>query len=60
MTRNPGKPVSMTYPLDGPDSAALPDLEWAAIKGEPSLQAHLAYLRALGTQAEVADSADGD
>src|SRR5579872_5292416 len=60
MTRNPGKPVSMTYPLDGPDSAALPNLEWAAIKGEPSLQEHLAYLRGLGTQVEVADSADGD
>ena len=59
MTRNPGKPKTAFIMLDGPDSVAFPNEEWAAIKGEASLEEHLAYLRMLGAdQILTADSDD--
>jgi hypothetical protein len=48
MTRNPGQPKSTSFMLDGPDSLSIPNEEWAAIKGRPSLAEHLAYLNRLG------------
>ncbi len=48
MTKNPGKTASMAFVLDGPDSFAIPDQEWRAIKGSASLAEHIAYLRRLG------------
>lgn len=48
MNKNPGKRVGMTFMLDGPESTAIPNLEWASIKGTRSLAQHLAYLRGLG------------
>lgn len=33
MVKNPGKATSMAFELDGPDSAAIPEQEWASIKG---------------------------
>jgi len=48
MTRNPGKPKSTSFMLDGPESALIPNEEWSAIKGRVSLEAHIAYLSRLG------------
>jgi hypothetical protein len=47
MTRNPGKPKGTSFMLDGPDSARIPNEEWASIKGGSSLAAHVAYLSKL-------------
>lgn len=47
MTRNPGKPKGTSFMLDGPDSARIPNEEWASIKGSSSLTAHVAYLSKL-------------
>ncbi len=67
MEKNPGKPKTTTFRLDGPEAAALiPNEEWASIKGQRSLDAHLAYLQTLGRdrlardmpQAVAADSDD--
>ena len=58
MTKNPGKPVSMQFMLDGPNAAAIPNEEWLAIKGKASLAAHLAYLRKLGLSQDVAAISD--
>ncbi|MBC5806484.1 MAG: bifunctional YncE family protein/alkaline phosphatase family protein [Candidatus Eremiobacter antarcticus] len=58
MTRNPGKPVSMTFELDGRDSLDIPNEEWATIKGPSALAAHLAYLRKLAAGRTVVADAD--
>ncbi len=47
MTRNPGKRKGTSFMLDGPDSARIPDEEWASIKGSSSLADHVAYLSKL-------------
>ena len=49
MVKNPGKTVSSTIDIDGPESAAIPDQEWAAMHGASSLARHHAYLARLGT-----------
>jgi hypothetical protein len=42
---NPGPPAAATsFDIDGPDSEAIPDQEWASIKGARSLAQHDAYL----------------
>lgn len=42
---NPGPPAAATsFDIDGPDSADIPDQEWASIKGARSLAQHEAYL----------------
>ena len=33
MEKNPGKAKSLSFEIDGPDSAAIPSQEWASIKG---------------------------
>jgi hypothetical protein len=48
MRRNPGKAKTAFFMLDGPDSVAIPNEEWASIKGAQSLADHLAYLHSLG------------
>jgi hypothetical protein len=49
MEKNPGKPKTASFRLDGPEAAAvIPNEEWASIKGRRSLDAHLAYLQTLG------------
>jgi len=48
MVKNPGKAKSMTFLLDGPESAAIPAQEWRSIRGQRSLVAHLVYLRRIG------------
>lgn len=48
MTRNPGQAKSGAFMLDGPATLRIPNEEWAAIKGQASLAAHLAYLNQLG------------
>src|ERR1700680_228414 len=53
MRRNPGKAKTAFFMLDGPDSVAIPNEEWAAIKGPKSLADHLAYLHSLGMQGQI-------
>jgi len=48
MKMNPGKAASMSFLLDGPDSAAIPEQEWRSIRGARSLVAHREYLRRIG------------
>jgi hypothetical protein len=48
MKMNPGKAASMSFLLDGPDSAAIPGQEWRSIRGWQSLVAHREYLRRIG------------
>jgi hypothetical protein len=59
MEKNPGKAVSLTLPLDGPDAAAIPDQEWRSLRGDVSLAEHRRYLGSHGA-AQVAASGDGD
>ncbi|GAC1582720.1 MAG: hypothetical protein NVS3B7_18130 [Candidatus Elarobacter sp.] len=40
MVRNPGKAVSLSLPLDGPESLLIPDQEWSSVRGALSLAAH--------------------
>jgi len=57
MQKNPGKPTSMSYMLDGPDATAvIPNEEWASIKGERSLSSHLAYLQTFARNRSVETS----
>ncbi len=48
MERNPGSSKrTVSLALDGPESAAIPEQEWASIKGARSLAHHETYLRSL-------------
>ena len=59
LEKNPGRAVSLTFPLDGPDAAAIPDQEWRSLRGDVSLARHHRYLNGLGT-AQLAVTDDGD
>jgi DNA-binding beta-propeller fold protein YncE len=59
LEKNPGKPNALSYELDGPDSAQLPDLEWTSIRGTLSLAQHRRYLLALGWDRAVAETDAG-
>jgi DNA-binding beta-propeller fold protein YncE/phospholipase C len=48
MEKNPGKAVSLTFRIDGPDSADIPNQEWRSLRGTLSLAAHRRYLQVLG------------
>ncbi len=59
MTKNPGKPKSTSFRLDGPNAfAVIPAQEWASVRGRRSLAQHLSYLRALGQSIAVAADSD--
>jgi len=49
MVKNPGKAASHRLELDGPESATIPDQEWAAVHGPSSLRSHHVYLARLVT-----------
>jgi YVTN family beta-propeller protein len=51
MTKNPGKPKTMSLELDGPESRMIPRQEWESIKGRQSADAHDHYLRYLSAVA---------
>ena len=56
MERNPGRAVSLSLELDGPDAAAIADDEWRSLRGSVSLAAHRRYLQ----QFDPAQLADDD
>jgi hypothetical protein len=58
LVKNPGKAISLAFPLDGPGSRAIPDQEWRSVRGTASLALHRRYLAALGGAATAV--ADGD
>ncbi|MBV8281289.1 MAG: hypothetical protein JO347_04410, partial [Candidatus Eremiobacteraeota bacterium] len=53
MTKNPGKPKSLSLQIDGPESKFIPHQEWASIYGERSALAHERYLRYLSAVANA-------
>ena len=59
MEKNPGQAVSLTFPIDGPGSADIPNQEWRSLRGTLSLEQHQRYLQTLGGT-DVALGGDGD
>lgn len=60
MEKNPGKAVSLVFPIDGPDSADIPDQEWRSLRGTLSLESHRRYLQALGATDVALRDGDDD
>lgn len=54
LQKNPGKAGSLSYEIDGPDSAGLSDTLWQSVRGSVSLEAHRRHLDALGADRTVA------
>lgn len=55
MERNPGTATTLSFVIDGPDSAQIPEQEWRSIKGNVSYERHLAYLHSIGAPKLVAN-----
>jgi hypothetical protein len=61
MEKNPGQAVSLTFPIDGPGSADIPNQEWRSLRGTLSLEQHQRYLQTLGgTAVALGSEVDGD
>jgi DNA-binding beta-propeller fold protein YncE len=60
LEKNPGKPQALSYDIDGPDAAALPDQEWASVRGAVSLAEHRRYVAAITSNRAVAQTDDDD
>jgi hypothetical protein len=58
MERNPGVAASVSFELDGPDSAHIPEQEWISVKGRLAYERHVAYLRTIGASSQVAAAGD--
>ena len=58
MEKNPGKADSLSYAIDGPDSANVPDLEWRSLRGAVALEQHRRYVAAVTRGLTVARMGD--
>jgi hypothetical protein len=58
LEKNPGKADSLSYVIDGPDSASVPDQEWRSLQGAVSLDRHHRYLAALTRDRAIARTDD--
>jgi hypothetical protein len=58
LEKNPGKAGSLSYELDGPDSANVPDQEWRSLRGTVSLERHHRYVAALSSGRAIARTDD--
>jgi len=58
LEKNPGKADSLSYVIDGPDSARVPDQEWRSLRGAVSLDRHHRYLAALTRDRAIARTDD--
>jgi hypothetical protein len=47
MEKNPGKADTLSYSIDGPDSANVPDQEWRSLRGAVALEQHQRYVAAV-------------
>lgn len=58
LEKNPGKAASLTFPLDGPGAAGLPEQEWRSVRGAVSWSRHEQYLASLTSNRVVAETDD--
>ncbi len=58
LDRNPGRADSLSFQIDGRDSAHLPDAEWCALRGPVALRRHRRYLAALASNRVIAQTDD--
>jgi YVTN family beta-propeller protein len=58
LERNPGKADSLSYEVDGPDSARVPAQEWRSLRGDVSLARHMRYLATIASGRTVAQTDD--
>jgi phospholipase C/DNA-binding beta-propeller fold protein YncE len=55
MQKNPGSAqAAVSFTLDGPASAGIPEQEWRSIKGDVAYERHLAYLHSIGAVMRLA------
>jgi hypothetical protein len=58
LTKNPGSADSLSFELDGPGTADIPDQEWRSVRGLVSLERHHRYLATLASRRDVARTDD--
>jgi YVTN family beta-propeller protein len=58
LEKNPGKADSLSYWIDGPDSAKVPDQEWRSMRGDEAVEQHHRHLAAMTSVRAVAHADD--
>ncbi len=58
IVKNPGTATAYSFDIDGGDSSDIPNQEWQSLKGNASLDAHLAYVKRLDPRAVAVHASD--